>query len=202
MEGAFKELVAAGYAARDEVQGRDERNRFTTLNYIVSDVSSCDASDVRLPRRAEPKRKTRSGNKKERINTDFTNPFPRSPPGVRERSDQASQRQYTDIGNQAAAAGQCAVFVGSEPYEAWRRFRGEDGMPGFVDKAIIDGRVHAIVEMKSPAGRCFPGAESGALGNDRGRLCMVGMQISERSDGTAYRERCEVSRDRQSGWHD
>jgi hypothetical protein len=149
LDRAFKELIAAGYVIRDEVQGRDEYNRFTTLNYVVSDIADRAMPDVPSPPRAKPQRKRSSGNNKENIKTDLTNPFPKSLPTVDGESKQAQQRRYSPIGQQAAAVGQCAVFIGSEPYEAWRRFRGEDGMPGFIDKAIINGRSHDIVWMPS-----------------------------------------------------
>jgi hypothetical protein len=149
LERAFKELVAAGYVIRDELQGRDERNRFTTLNYIVSDIPSRAISDVPSPARVKPQRRRSTGNNKKGINTDLTNTFPKSLPVAQGESKQARQRQYSAIGQQAASSGQCAVIVGSEPYEAWHRFRGEDGMPGFIDKAIINGRSHDIVWMPS-----------------------------------------------------
>jgi hypothetical protein len=155
LQGALEELVAAGYAVRDEMQGRDEHNRFTTLNYVVSDISSRAMPEVPLAVRSEPQRKKNSGNNKERIKTDFTNSFPKSRSGAEGRERQAPQRKYTEIGSRAVAAGQCAVFVGSEPYEAWRKLRGEDGMPGFIDRVIIDGRSHEVAWMPSlyPPGR-------------------------------------------------
>src|SRR3954469_25947037 len=42
---ALSELIKAGYVTRDESQMRDEFNRFTTLNYVVSDVPDAGASD-------------------------------------------------------------------------------------------------------------------------------------------------------------
>src|SRR5438105_4715174 len=130
LEKAFKELVGVGYVVRDEQQGRDEFNRFTTLNYVVSDIPV--RSDAHLPMRAAPPRMRSSGNNKERIKTDLTNPFPKSPPAASSHARRRAQDQYTEIGRRAIAAGQSPVFVGSAPYEAWRRFRGDDGMPGFV----------------------------------------------------------------------
>src|SRR5258705_11013141 len=47
------------------------------------------------------------------------------------------------------AAGQRAVYLGSKPYQAWLSHRGKDGMPGFVDRAIINGKVQEIVWMPS-----------------------------------------------------
>jgi hypothetical protein len=156
LESAFKEIIAAGYAVRDEIQDRDEHHRFTTLNYVVSDVSSRAISDVPFSSRSKPKRRRSSGNNKERVKTELTNTtLPKSLPIAPGRKVKASRKQYTEMGNRAVAAGLCAVFVGSEPYEAWRKLRGEDGMPGFIDRVVIDGRLREVVWMPSlyPPGR-------------------------------------------------
>ena len=50
------ELEKAGYLERDEEQGRDEYNRFTTLNYIVRDIPEQTNADVPVPLRPEPER--------------------------------------------------------------------------------------------------------------------------------------------------
>jgi SH3-like domain-containing protein len=47
------------------------------------------------------------------------------------------------------ATGNHAVYVASKPYQAWLAVRSADGMPGFVDRAIIDGRSREIVWMPS-----------------------------------------------------
>src|SRR4051794_37285273 len=48
---ALKELIKAGYITRDDSQARDEFNRFTTLNYVVSDIPDAGASDAHFPTR-------------------------------------------------------------------------------------------------------------------------------------------------------
>jgi len=48
----------------------------------------------------------------------------------------------------ALAAGMHPVFVGSKPFDAWRAFRGGDGMPP-TDQAIVGGKLRAIVWMPS-----------------------------------------------------
>jgi len=164
LDRAFRELISAGYVTRDEAQGRDEYNRFTTLNYVVSDIANRAMADVHSPQRTQPQRKKSSGNNIEIIKTDLTNPFPKSLPAVAGESKQAQRRQYSAMGQRAAAAGQYAVIVGSEPYEAWRRSRGEDGMPGFIDKAIINGRSHDIVWMPSVYPPRYPTRQSGESG--------------------------------------
>jgi hypothetical protein len=149
LEAAFRELIVAGYAVRDEVQGRDEHNRFTTLNYVVSDIPSRVMAEVPAAVRLEPRRKRNTGNNIERIKTDLTNSVSKPRFSAEGREQQAPQRKYTEIGSRAVAAGQSAVFVGSKPYEAWREFRGQDGMPGFIDRVIIEGRSHEVVWMPS-----------------------------------------------------
>ena len=106
LQGAFKELIVAGYAVRDELQGRDEHNRFTTLNYVVSDISNRTMAEVPAAVRSEPRRKKNSGSNKERIKTDPTNSFTKSWSDAKGREQQASQRKYTEIGSRAVAAGQ------------------------------------------------------------------------------------------------
>jgi hypothetical protein len=51
------------------------------------------------------------------------------------------------MGERALAAGNHPVYVGSEPYKAWCAFRGNDGMPGFVDQAVIGGKLRQIIWM-------------------------------------------------------
>src|SRR5258706_476053 len=56
----------------------------------------------------------------------------------------------SQLGQRALAAGLRPVFVGSKPYEAWCNFRGgADSMPGFVDRARIDGRMREFVWLPS-----------------------------------------------------
>jgi hypothetical protein len=53
------------------------------------------------------------------------------------------------MGERARAEGMFPVFVGSKPYQAWLAVHGADGMPGFVDKAFINGKPREIVWMSS-----------------------------------------------------
>jgi hypothetical protein len=151
------ELDEAGYLARDEEQGRDEHNRFMPYNYIVRDIPEPVDSGAPVALRSEPQCDEDTGNKKEEIKTDSTNPFPK-PLSVEQAESQAAQQdKYSELGLRAQAAGNHAVFVGSEPHRAWRAFRGNDGMPGFVDQAVIGGRSRKIIWMPSvypPKSRC------------------------------------------------
>lgn len=147
---AFRELITAGYVTRDECQARDEFNRFTTLNYVVSDISAVAASDAPCPRRSSPKRKRSSGNNNEGIKTDSTNTLSQSLPSERAAGKAVRQVTYSDFGQRALAAGNSPVFVGSKPYQAWCAFRGgPDAMPGFIDRMLVNGRITDIVWMPS-----------------------------------------------------
>ena len=76
----LNELREAGYLERDEEQGRDDQNRFTTLNYVVRDIPELTAADVPTPLRSEPPHKRDTGNNKEEIKTKSTKPFPKPLP--------------------------------------------------------------------------------------------------------------------------
>jgi hypothetical protein len=147
LDRAFKELIVAGYVTRDESQGRDEHNRFTTLNYIVSDITNRAMPVVSSPGRVEPPREKSNGNKKEEINTDFTKPFPKPLSTKQAEPEKACQDKYSEMGERARAAGNYPVYVGSEPHKAWCAYRGNDGMPGFVDQAFIGGKLRQIIWM-------------------------------------------------------
>ena len=68
------ELEEAGYLERDEVQGRDEYNRFTPYNYIVRDIPEPPpVAGAPAALRPEPQRHQDIGNKKEEIKTDLLN---------------------------------------------------------------------------------------------------------------------------------
>jgi hypothetical protein len=56
---------------------------------------------------------------------------------------------YTDFGQHAVASGQRPVYVGSKPHQAWVKFRGEDGMPGFIDCIIVDVKSHQVLWLPS-----------------------------------------------------
>lgn len=144
----LNELEEAGYLDRDEEQGRDEHNRFATLNYVVRDIPERTTADAPVPLRSEPQRRLDTGNKKEEINTESTKPFPKPLPPEQGESALARQGQYSQFGTCALAAGMQPVYVGSKPYDVWSAFRGADGMPP-ADQATIGGRLRAIVWMPS-----------------------------------------------------
>ena len=146
----LEELIAAGYAERDERQGRDECNRFTTLNYIIRDIPTRNIAAAPKPLRPEPLHSRDTGNNKEAIKNDLNKPFSQSLPNEhREKVRQTAQVSHTNFGRHALASGQRPVYVGSKPHQAWLRFRGEDGMPGFIDCVTVDGKNHEVVWMPS-----------------------------------------------------
>ncbi len=141
------ELAEAGYLDRDEHQGRDERNRFTPYDYTVRDIPEPGAADAPAALHLEPQRKKDNGINNKEINTESTNPFPKPLPTAQAEHLRALQDKYTPFGERARAEGNSPVFVGSKPYLAWLAVRGADGMPGFVDKAFINGKPREIVWM-------------------------------------------------------
>ena len=149
LTGLLVELEKAGYLEREEQQGRDEYNRFMPYNYIVRDIPEPLSAGAPTAPRPEPKREEDTGNKKEEIKTDSTKPFPKPLSTEQAEPKKACQDKYSDFGQRALAAGSYPVFVGSEPHRAWCAFRGNDGMPGFVDHAFIGGKSHKIVWMPS-----------------------------------------------------
>jgi hypothetical protein len=145
----LKELERAGYLECDAEQGRDGYNRFTTLNYVVRDIPELTDADAPIALHPEPQREKDVGNNKEEINTDSNNPFPKPLSPVKVESKQACQDRFSDIGERALADGMHPVYVGSQPYQAWLALRGADGMPQFVDRAIVGGKHREIVWMPS-----------------------------------------------------
>src|SRR6266404_6855022 len=100
------------------------------------------------PLRCAPSRRTKGTPViiKKRSKLNLQNPSPNPFP---QNTQLARQWIYSEFGERAFAAGQRAVYLGSKPYQAWLSFRGKDGMPGFVDRAIINGKVQEIVWMPS-----------------------------------------------------
>ena len=151
------ELEEAGYLTRDEEQARDEQNRFMPYNYIVRDIPEAVVAGVPAALRAEPPREKDTGNKKEEIKTNSNKPFPKPLPTEQAEPQRACRDKYSEFGEHARSAGNYPVYVGSKAHKAWCAYRGNDGMPGFVDEAIIGGKLHKIVWMSS----VFPPATSG-----------------------------------------
>ena len=168
LKRCFGEIIDAGYGVRDEKQGRDGCNQFTTLNYVIRDIPERTLPDAPKPQRPKPLRLRDTGNNKEGIKTDSNNPFPKSLPTQQEEVKQALQGDYTEFGKRALAAGQYPVYLGSKPYQAWLSLRGEDGMPGFVDRVTIDGKTQNVVWMPSlrpPRGATHEPEEGGGWSN-------------------------------------
>ena len=101
LDRCFREVIAAGYVARDEKQGRDQRNRFTTLNYIVRNVPELPTTEAPEPRRREPKRPRDNDSNNEDNKTDFNNPFSKSLPAEQAGGPKAQQVVYSQLGQRA-----------------------------------------------------------------------------------------------------
>jgi hypothetical protein len=144
----WTEIIDAGYGDRDERQGRDEHNRFTPLNYIIRDIPTSSITAAPKPPHSEPLHLRSSGNNKDETN--LNKPFSKSLPNKQQgETPPAHQAVYTDFGQHAVASGQRPVYVGSKPHQAWVKFRGEDGMPGFIDCVIVDGKSYQVLWMPS-----------------------------------------------------
>jgi hypothetical protein len=143
------ELRKAEYVDREECQRRDVQNQFMPYDYVVRDIPEQTIAAAPKALRPEPRRERDTGNNKEEIKTDSTKPFPKPLPLEQDEKKQAHQDKFSDIGKQALANGNHPVYLGSKPYRAWLAFRGADGMPGFVDRAIIGGQQREVVWMPS-----------------------------------------------------
>jgi DNA-binding HxlR family transcriptional regulator len=153
LDRIMQELIAAGYVDRDREQGRNEHNQFKTYNYVVTDVpkqksevASAIISGVRTAHRRKPVRQKDTDSKTESTKTDSTKLLPNPFLIAQGDAPQASQDKYSDLGKRALASGLARVFEGSEPFRAWSRFRGVDGMPP-IDEGVIDGKRRRIVWM-------------------------------------------------------
>jgi hypothetical protein len=142
-------LIRAGYIDCDPIQSRDKLNKFMTLNYVVRDISTNTVAGAPKPKRPEPMRLKINGNNKEMIKPDLNNSL--SKPLSPEIGEMVSAQQvvYSESGRRALEAGNHPVYVGSKPYDAWLALRGPDGMPGFVDRILVNGQQKDVVWMPS-----------------------------------------------------
>jgi hypothetical protein len=73
--------------------------------------------------------------------------FPPNPLPSSVAAPRAAEDGLTEVGRQALANGMHFAYENSEPFRAWQRFRGEDGMPS-IDVRKINGTWRR--------GSCFP----------------------------------------------
>ena len=161
------ELIKAGYMERDEEQGRDPRNRFTTYNYVVRDEPEPKSADehradqslgdsssappnfagVHSAQRSAPLRKMYTGTKKEETKTDSIKPP--DPPQANAASGAAARQprrkrdkteRFVDVG---LAAIQTFVDQHSEPWRAWCAYRQANGNRASppVKHEMVDGHM-------------------------------------------------------------
>jgi hypothetical protein len=143
------ELIEAGYIVCDATQGRDDLNRFTALNYIVRDIPANSTPGDLEPQRPAPLPRRSNGNNKDEIKKDLNNTLPKSLSPEIKAEGRAFRVIYSEFGQRAQMAGSHPVYLGSKPYYAWLNVRGADGMPGFVDRVQINGRLREVVWMPS-----------------------------------------------------
>jgi hypothetical protein len=70
-------------------------------------------------------------------NTDPINTYPKAP-SANANAPQAADDGLTALGRNALANGMHFAFENSEPFNAWRAFRGPDGMP-LIDVRVVGG---------------------------------------------------------------
>jgi hypothetical protein len=155
------EAIAVGYMARSDKQRRKEGGQFARYAYICGLPEDVAAElqrqgavfmpHARNPatvnrRTDDPKTASEAALSTKRIrlpNTNQTNhqhDQSGQPQAVAPLASQpAADERYSELGRHAKASGMTFVWVGSKPYNAWRAFRGDDGMP-FIDVAVIDGQ--------------------------------------------------------------
>jgi len=165
LQRVMRELIAAGYVERDNEQPRDDRNKFTSFNYIVRDVPTNVTSlpQVDFVQRGSRGLKISTDTKKEIINTNNKKPPLKVSPAVPAAAPQeaangklaeygtaqtdvpaptatpqASELALTAFGRAAQDQGCRFVWEGSKAAIAWSMFRGRDGMPP-IDEALVQG---------------------------------------------------------------
>jgi hypothetical protein len=127
LERSIRELIAAGYIDREDEQPRDNENRFTSYDYVVRNVPTTREPLSGFPLRGSRCRKPDNGNKKENRNTDSNKtPSQLSPADA---PQEVAEQELTEFGRQASQHGLRFVYEDSKPFEAWRSFRGDDGLP-------------------------------------------------------------------------
>jgi hypothetical protein len=143
LQRIFRELIQAGYLDRDNDQPRDRHNQFTAYNYVARDVPRKDgvssSPQVDFVQRDARGLKNGTGNKKEIIITQTNKTPPKSSPRPQAELPLVGD-ELSEFGRGAQANGMEFVFEYSEPFEAWRLFRGDDGMP-LVMAEKIGGRL-------------------------------------------------------------
>lgn len=87
-----------GYLTCDAQQGRDADNKFTALNYVVSDEPIFSSAGE--PSRPEPVRQRRIGNKSKEIKTDLNNSLPNPLAPTASSEPPASELVYTPMGKE------------------------------------------------------------------------------------------------------
>jgi hypothetical protein len=160
LDRMIAEAMRVGYIARSDKQGRKAHGKFGRFAYIVGlpeDViaelqrqSVAILPQTQNPHTDDPHTDDPHTGFGSALSTKIQNlPIKQSTnhhhhqsghpaPAVYGERPKAAEERYSAMGQHALANGMTFVWIGSEPYRAWHRLRGPDGMP-FVDVAILDG---------------------------------------------------------------
>jgi hypothetical protein len=160
LDRMIAEAVAVGYMARSHKQARKKGGKFGRYAYICGLPEDVAAELQRqgapfLPNARNPhpdnphageslagfgaslstkKKRTPTNNQTNHQQHQSGQPQASSPVG----RPLATDESYSQMGLHAKANGMTFIWVGSKPFQAWRAFRGDNGMP-LVDVAVLDG---------------------------------------------------------------
>lgn len=133
LQRIIRELIQAGYLDRDDDQPRDRHNHFMAYNYVARDVpvekGVASRPRVDFVQRRSRRLKIDIANKNELFKTEINNPLLKSSPLPQAGPPLVGEEELSKFDRAAREAGCSFVFEGSEPFKAWRDFRGDDGMP-------------------------------------------------------------------------
>jgi hypothetical protein len=161
----FKEAQEAGYMARSAAQSHRANGDFASYDYVVGmpeDVAAAietpaDAAAVTFSAQSRfahthhahthhahtqnehRSHKVQNPEKQILKSTKHQQSHPLPLPDVAAARQNSADKEYTAMGRSALAHGMVFVFEESEPFIAWRDFRGVSGMP-LIDVAVIQGK--------------------------------------------------------------
>jgi len=137
----LEELITVGYVQRSPYQPRDSDHCFTSYEYCVSDISEAEAAPVPAVEKF-----LRSDSLRHKSAGAFNQSVPGLPPNQAKTAQDGEV--LTDFGQAARAQGMVFVYENSVPYESWRDFRGDDGLP-LTDVMKRNGKTYRGIWMIS-----------------------------------------------------
>jgi len=148
----LREAKTAGYLARSAEQERKPNGDFGSYIYIIGLPEEVQLASARLAHsldatsqattsqnehRIDKKRTSKKQNSKSMDLTRYgSHPLPLP---IAAEPPQAADDGYTAFGRTAFLNGMQFAFEDSEPFNAWRKVRGADGMP-VIDVVVVQGR--------------------------------------------------------------